>query len=316
MPVCQNAHVAARFSPEEEQQARNAAFEHVLRHMDPVSEVVESKHFRAFSYGGEIIHLTSQQRGIHRPKQFHLPMSIRTAPPKSGRDAPYANDIDMTSGLLMYRYRGKDPNAFDNVILRQAMETGTPLLHLYGVSSGRYIPSVAYLIGEQRRRHSFATSLSNIRDNGWRHSMLYQSDVDRATRTRNVCERLGQTAFRFRVLDAYNTKCALCRLNQPLLLEAAPIVPFAEYGPSVVPNGLAMCNLHHRAFDTHIIGIVPQRHVVEIRDAVRKQTDGPMLEHGLKEFHGTTLEAPRGGPSNRPDDRFLEQRYEEFLRAA
>ena len=55
-------------------------------------------------------------------------------------------------------------------------------------------------------------------------------------------------------------------------------------------NGLALCKLHHAAFDCHIIGVNPD-YRVEVRVDVLEEIDGPMLEHGLQGFH-------RGQPFN------------------
>ena len=68
---------------------------------------------------------------------------------------------------------------------------------------------------------------------------------------------------------------------------------FADRDPEGEPkvsNGLALCKLHHAAFDCHIIGVNPD-YRVEVRVDVLEEIDGPMLEHGLQGFH-------RGQPFN------------------
>lgn len=61
--------------------------------------------------------------------------------------------------------------------------------------------------------------------------------------------------FRQAVIEAYNCKCAVCgfKLCTPDLLawevEAAHIVPHASLGRDDIWNGLALCHLHHWAFD-------------------------------------------------------------------
>ncbi len=81
-------------------------------------------------------------------------------------------------------------------------------------------------------------------------------------------------------------------------------------GAPVVPNGVALCNLHHAAFDRYLIGIRPDC-VVEVRRDVLDETDGPMLIHGLQGFHGTSLLLPRVR-ALRPDPALLEARSERF----
>lgn len=66
--------------------------------------------------------------------------------------------------------------------------------------------------------------------------------------------------FRLRVLDAYDAACAVCGQDlrvgdAPLNIEAAHIRPVRDDGPDDIQNGLALCSLHHRAFDRGIIGL-------------------------------------------------------------
>jgi putative restriction endonuclease len=51
--------------------------------------------------------------------------------------------------------------------------------------------------------------------------------------------------------------------------------------------------------------------VVEVRQDVLDDSDGPVLVHGLQEFHGSRLLVPNQA-SWRPDPRLLEDRYERF----
>jgi putative restriction endonuclease len=120
--------------------------------------------------------------------------------------------------------------------------------------------------------------------------------------------------FRPRVLRAYESRCALCRLGHPPLLDAAHILPDRHVrGEPVVPNGLAMCKIHHAAYDANILGARPDR-VVEIRQDILIEVDGPMLRHGLQEMHGSVIALPRSRRDH-PDPSRLEERYEQFRAA-
>ena len=81
-----------------------------------------------------------------------------------------------------------------------------------------------------------------------------------------------------------------------------------------MPNGLALCTLHHAAFDRHIIGIRPDL-VLDVREDVRNEADGPILRHGLQGVYGLRLHVPRPEPL-RPNPRFLAERYELFKSVA
>lgn len=123
--------------------------------------------------------------------------------------------------------------------------------------------------------------------------------------------RLHQPVFRSRVLRAYADSCAMCLLRHADLLDAAHILPDTHpRGDPVVPNGLALCKIHHAAYDRNILGVRPDLRV-EVQPRVLAEIDGPMLRHGLQEMAGVTLLVPRRHDA-RPDRARLEERYKEF----
>lgn len=66
--------------------------------------------------------------------------------------------------------------------------------------------------------------------------------------------RRRNPAFREKVLLAYQYRCGVCghdlRLGrQSIGLEAAHIKWFQANGPDEIPNGIALCSLHHKVFD-------------------------------------------------------------------
>jgi putative restriction endonuclease len=107
----------------------------------------------------------------------------------------------------------------------------------------------------------------------------------------------------------------VCRLRHSELLDAAHIVPDVDpRGLPVVRNGLALCKLHHAAFDRHIVGVRPDL-VVEVRQDILDELDGPMLRHGLQDLHGHRLLVIPGRRDDRPDADLLAERYERFRAA-
>jgi putative restriction endonuclease len=126
--------------------------------------------------------------------------------------------------------------------------------------------------------------------------------------------RLHQRAFRERVLLAYRSQCALCRLRHEEFLDAAHIVPDAEEdgGEPVVPNGLSLCKLHHAAYDKQFLTVRPD-YIIEVRQSLLDEEDGPMLLHGLKAMHGQRIALPRSQRQH-PDPKRLERRYRLFKR--
>jgi len=96
-----------------------------------------------------------------------------------------------------------------------------------------------------------------------------------------VRQRIHQQAFRERVVAAYRSQCAMCRLRHASLLDAAHIVPDSEEGEPKVSNGLALCKLHHAAFDGFLVSVTPD-YGIQVRTSVLEEEAGPILEHGLE----------------------------------
>lgn len=265
-----------------------------------------------FVFDDNLVRLMGPQ-GIFKPRVLpEMPLSITTAPPKRGRPAPY-NDGLRPDGLLTYRYRGSDPYHHENVRLRLTMQREAPLIYFFGIVPGRYLPIwPVYVVGDNPNDLAFTVAVDDKRFAAVElHDVA--EEIQRAYVTRVVVQRLHQRSFRERVLAAYSNHCAMCRLKHQELLDAAHIIPDSEQGRAVVSNGLALCKLHHAAFDQHILGVRPDL-VIEVRQDILEEVDGPMLRYGLQKMHGGKLFAPRS-TELRPHPDFLEARYERFRRA-
>ncbi len=127
--------------------------------------------------------------------------------------------------------------------------------------------------------------------------------------------RLHQPVFASQVMLAYDTTCAVCSLGHRELLDAAHIVPDSDpLGLPVVQNGMALCKIHHAAYDRNILGIRPD-YTIEIHQRLLHEIDGPMLTYGLQGHHGERLRKVPAMRSERPDEQRLARRYEEFRAA-
>jgi putative restriction endonuclease len=144
---------------------------------------------------------------------------------------------------------------------------------------------------------------------------LFSGPDVRAYATREARYRLHQQRFKLDVMRAYRHRCAICTLRERELVQAAHIVPDVEpEGIAAVVNGLALCAIHHLAFDRNLLGIDPEG-VVHIARRVLREIDGPMLRTGLQGFHGAHIVLPRR-PEQRPDTVRLQTRFDGFVRAA
>ncbi|MHB8378585.1 MAG: HNH endonuclease [Acidimicrobiales bacterium] len=83
----------------------------------------------------------------------------------------------------------------------------------------------------------------------------------RMARSRGASARV----FANQVLSAYHNRCAFCGLVLSGVdgivsgIDAAHILAWSRYDLDVVQNGIALCKLHHWAFDTAIVAIVLER---------------------------------------------------------
>ena len=119
---------------------------------------------------------------------------------------------------------------------------------------------------------------------------------------------------REKVITAYRSQCAFCRLRHLELLDAAHIIPDREAaGEPIVPNGLALCKIHHAAYDQNIIGVTPDYEIL-VRDDVLAEEDGPMLQYGIQALHKRSLILPERR-KNWPDRDRLAVRFEIFTNA-
>ncbi len=251
-------------------------------------------------------------RGICKPRQLDAALSITTAFTPFGREPPYADSMG-PDGYPRYKYELTDPQLFTNRALRAAMEQALPLAYFMGVDRGLYaVEFPVYVVGEDPANHEFSLGFSRG-DVGLDLSSLRAPE--RVYAARITRQRLHQPVFRRRVLHAYKSACTVCRLRHQGLLDAAHITSDAEHGGDpVVPNGLALCKIHHAAYDANILGITAD-HEVRIRGDLLEEKDGPMLRHGLQEMHGTRIQLPTA-PAARPDRDRLAVRFESFLAAS
>lgn len=221
-------------------------------------------------------------------------------------------DREIEGGLFHYSYREGSING-DNANLRRAFELEVPIILLRKVRDGVYLPyAPVYVVADLVEQREFLLAL----DESVRFLGLGRPDApERRYAERVVKQRLQQADFRGRVIAAYQTRCAICRLRHGELIDAAHIIAdHDEGGLPAVSNGLALCKIHHAAFDMNMLGISPD-YIVRVDRKLLEEVDGPMLRHGLQEMHGTSLTVPVRR-QDRPDRDRLERRFTEFVTRA
>jgi putative restriction endonuclease len=203
------------------------------------------------------------------------------------------------------------------------MERRLPLVYFHGIVPGKYVAAwPVFVVRDDPAKLAFSVAVDDASHIGL--SALASDPVDavhedansgrRLYITASVRQRLHQRAFRERVLSAYRHQCAFCRLRHEELLDAAHIVPDSEpQGEPLVSNGLALCKLHHAAFDRYFLGIRPD-YVIEVRPDILKEHDGPTLVHAIQALHGVRIAVPARSIL-KPAVGLLEVRYKRFLHA-
>jgi putative restriction endonuclease len=302
---------------ETDQRVRIAAFEFLRSQTELRGEVLPRGLLaEGFRFDGQRVPLIGPQ-GIFKPAVLpEMPLTITTVPVIEGRERPYEDEMD-ENGLLLYRYRGTDPSHRDNAGLRLAMRRAVPLIYLFGVVRGEYMPVwPVFIVRDNPESLAFSVAV-DLKDTAVMETadlVSNLSDARRAYVTRVTQQRLHQAGFRVRVIRAYQERCTVCRLRHFELLDAAHILPDRHpKGDPTVSNGLALCKLHHAAFDGKILGVRPDL-IVEIREDILREKDGPMLVHGLQGFQGSQILIPTRRDLQ-PDRNFLAERYEIFRKA-
>ncbi len=301
-------------SPGIDQRVRLTAFEFLKGLQNIHGELLpREKLVKGFLYEDRRVPLMGPQ-GIFKPAILpEIPISITTSPVIEGRSRPYEDSIDY-GGYLRYRYRGTNPQHHENIGLRSAMTSKTPLIYFHGIAKSLYLAFwPVFIVGDDPRTLTFTVVVDQPQQLAAAQESFSTPEADARRRycTVEVQQRVHQQGFRHRVLKAYRETCAICRLKHTELLEAAHILPDGHpKGEPTVVNGISLCNIHHAAYDKQIIGIRPDYRVV-VREDVLKEVDGPMLLHGLQGFNNSKLILP-ARKSEYPNPEFLAERFAEF----
>jgi putative restriction endonuclease len=266
---------------------------------------------RGFPHGGVRVPFLSPQKGIFRAAAQTGPaaLSINTS-----AKSPYG-DAEVDDGYL-YAYRAGAIDQPDNRALRSAHELQVPIVYFTATEPGWYRPLYPYYVAgdfpaEQRVLVSPGQMTGPLDET---EATPIDDPLVRRYVVREQRVRLHQAVFRGRVLRAYAHACTICRLKEDRLLDAAHIAGDLEAnGEPIVPNGLSLCSIHHRAYDQNLVGVSPD-YRVHVSKRLREEEDGPMLEL-LKQFHTEPIVLPTK-QAWKPDRDRLSERFERFAAAS
>ena len=260
-----------------------------------------------FPFEGQRVPYLSPQKGIFRAAAQSGPAALSV---NTSSKSPYA-DEETDLGFL-YAYRAGAVDQPDNRALRAAHELGVPLVYFIATRPGWYRALYPAYVA-----HDDPGAARVLIDVGRLVGPVDEpepapiaDEVERRYAVREAKVRLHQARFRGLVLPAYRDKCAICRLKELRLLDAAHIAGDATAeGAAAISNGLSLCTIHHRAFDQDLVGVSPD-YTVHVAPRLLEDEDGPMLEL-LKQFHGSALVTPTQA-RHKPSRDLLAARFERF----
>ena len=207
---------------------RLQAFEHVQQLIELHDHLTAEVLRRGFTFQGERVPLINPQRGIFKPRQMRYLLSIRTVFPRSGARVWYDDQrlahrqIFQQDQTVDYAFMGQDPEAADNRWLREASDNQIPVIYFLGIAPGCYQAIVpTFIAGWDRNalksQLTFGTPGQSI-------VTPPHTIAERRYGLQLVQQRLHQASFRQAVLAAYDGRCAVSRLAEHQLLDAAHII--------------------------------------------------------------------------------------------
>lgn len=256
------------------------------------------------------------QQGIWKPAAMLATLSVTSGLPDS-RHNPYVDRIT-DKGLIEYAFTDAPKKQTHNDGLRLACQYGLPIIYFRAVQASLfdvYFPVRVRAIDENRR-----VALLDLVGGFGGHGRIdlelgpELEGVKTEYREQLVRKRLHQRDFRSNVMFAYGTRCSVCSLGHAQLLDAAHILGDARGGSAEVSNGLALCKIHHSAYDANLLG-VDQDHRIHIREDILHEAGGPVLEHGFQKRHREMLRVVPERQKFSPNREYLAARFEEFQSA-
>jgi putative restriction endonuclease len=261
----------------------------------------------SYTWMGQRIPLVSMMKGIWNPQSFDETLSILT-----GINSPYDDRAHEGQDLyLRYSYQARDGG--DNIKLKRAHIEQTPLIYFEAQRAGYYIAHYpVYVVEDDEVNREFVIALDEqLKFFG---DPAGQPEAQKEYVERLIRSRVHQPAFRWNVMQAYQETCAVCNLKHVELLDAAHIIPDShEQGSAHVTNGLALCKIHHAAYDKNLLGITPD-YEVRVNEELLLEVDGPMLKHGIQEMHNRRLWVPTRD-NDKPAKDNLDFRFQQFTAA-
>jgi putative restriction endonuclease len=122
-----------------------------------------------------------------------------------------------------------------------------------------------------------------------------------------VARAVRDNSFRRRVMEAYGYTCAICGMQIGMVEAAHIILAAATVGSDATSNGIALCVLHHKAYDLGILGIFPDYSIHIDVDRLEERGNGlGGRAEELTDYDGRVIATP-SLPADKPNPDFLSQ---------
>ena len=124
-----------------------------------------------------------------------------------------------------------------------------------------------------------------------KETQKFVGKTKRKKKSKEVSARSNnQTKFRFDVLKRYGSKCALCKIENKHLIDAAHIIPVDEDGTDDPRNGLILCKNHHAAFDRNLFTVSLSNFSIDTNDNLTNISEDNLTTKTGKMPHIQALE--------------------------
>lgn len=261
--------------------------------------------------------IVNKAKGIHKPKGIDYAVSVRQS-----LNSPYADHEPIVEPDRSWTYRyfqeQLDPaerdNQFTNRALVACMKDGVPVGVLRQVKpkpQPRYrVLGLAFVTNWrdgyfELKSPGFdspeddASAIDQVEQAAEVLTAFDPANLEDARRRidASIVIRQGQPAFRKKLLDAYDRRCALTNCAVEAVLEAAHICGYMGPKTNDVRNGLLLRADLHTLYDRMLIAIDPATHEVSIAPELR--------ESEYASLEGRLLRLPKH-PEQRPSAEALQ----------
>ncbi len=263
---------------------------------------------RGFPFDGRRLHLIAWGRGIFKPKELSDgPLTLVSSL------APFYDDEHLDGDVMLYDYAPAHSDEWANAGLKRLAVLGRPVVLLRQVKPK---PDPEYMVfapvailGADDRTRKFRLDLAAETTATAAVPSPAPSVFSKAYALTAAKARLHQAHFRKDILAAYAARCCVCELRERPLLDAAHIIPDRlPEGVATVTNGLAMCPIHHRAYDQNLL-LVTEGYRVEIQEDRLAHAGSEPTKRMLLDYQGRRIWLPKNEALH-PDPAFLRRKIE------